>query len=56
MFEVETPSIGLASGIGDLPRQCRERVRDEFTSPRGLLDYSRLIRCVVERSGVRAAG
>jgi len=38
-----------------LGQRARERVRDEFTSPRSLLDYLRLIRRVLERSGVRAA-
>jgi len=38
-----------------LGQRARERVRDEFTSPRSLLDYLSLIRRVLERSGVRAA-
>ena len=38
-----------------LGQRARERVRDEFTSPRSLLDYLGLIRRVLERSGVRAA-
>ena len=33
--------------------RARERVRDEFTSPRSLLDYLRVIQQVLERSGVR---
>ena len=38
-----------------LGQRARQRVRDEFTSPRSLLDYLRLIRQILERSGVRAA-
>jgi trehalose synthase len=38
-----------------LGRRARERVRDEFTSPRSLLDYLRLIHQILERRGVRAA-
>ncbi len=38
-----------------LGERARERVRDEFTSPRSLLDYLRVIRQILERSGVRAA-
>jgi trehalose synthase len=41
-----------ARAIGE---RARERVRDEFTSPRSLLDYLRVIRQVLERPGVRAA-
>jgi trehalose synthase len=41
-----------AESIG---RRARERVRDEFTSPRSLLDYLRLIRKLLVRAGVRAA-
>jgi trehalose synthase len=41
-----------AESIG---RQARQRVRDEFTSPRSLLDYLSLIRKVFARAGVRAA-
>jgi trehalose synthase len=41
-----------AESIG---RRGRERVRDEFTSPRSLLDYLRLIRKLLARAGVRAA-
>jgi trehalose synthase len=33
---------------------ARERVRDEFTSPRSLLDYLRVIRTVLERARNRA--
>jgi trehalose synthase len=36
-------------------QNARERVREHFTSPRSLLDYLRLIRLMLERSGVRAA-
>jgi trehalose synthase len=41
-----------ASRIGD---RARERVRDQFTSPRSLLDYLGLIRRVLARADVRAA-
>jgi trehalose synthase len=41
-----------ARRIGEL---ARERVRDEFTSPRSLLDYLRVIAGVLERLGVHAA-
>jgi trehalose synthase len=41
-----------AESIG---RRAHERVRDEFTSPRSLLDYLRLIRKLFARAGVRAA-
>ena len=40
---------------GRIGERARERVRDEFTSPRSLLDYLRLIHNVLERSRVRAA-
>jgi trehalose synthase len=35
--------------------RARERVREEFTSPRSLLDYLRLFHRVLDRQGVRAA-
>jgi trehalose synthase len=35
--------------------RARERVRDEFTSPRSLLDYLQVIRTVLGRDRVRAA-
>jgi trehalose synthase len=41
-----------AARIGEL---ARERVRDEFTSPRSLLDYLRVIQNALERSSVPAA-
>jgi trehalose synthase len=41
-----------AESIG---RRAHERVRDEFTSPRSLMDYLSLIRTVFARAGVRAA-
>jgi trehalose synthase len=41
-----------AARIGEL---ARERVRNEFTSPRSLLDYLGVIQNVLERSGVPAA-
>ena len=40
---------------GRIGERARERVRDEFTSPRSLLDYLRLIHNVLERSRIRAA-
>jgi trehalose synthase len=42
----------LASRIGD---RARERVRDEFTSPRSLLDHLGVIRRVLKQTDVRAA-
>jgi trehalose synthase len=38
-----------------LGQRARQRVRDEFTSPRSLLDYLRVIRQILARPGVRAA-
>jgi trehalose synthase len=38
-----------------LGRRARERVRDEFTSPRSLLDYLEVIRTVLGHGRVRAA-
>jgi trehalose synthase len=38
-----------------LGQRARQRVRDEFTSPRSLLDYLRVIRQTLKRSGIRAA-
>jgi trehalose synthase len=40
---------------GRIGERARERVRDEFTSPRSLLDYLRLIQNLLERSRVSAA-
>jgi trehalose synthase len=39
---------------GRIGERARERVRDEFTSPRSLLDYLRVIQNVIQRSRVRA--
>jgi trehalose synthase len=41
-----------ATQIGE---RARERVREEFTSPRSLIDFLRLICRVLERADVRAA-
>jgi trehalose synthase len=41
-----------ATKIGE---RARERVRDEFTSPRSLLDYLAVIDTVLERRGIRVA-
>jgi trehalose synthase len=41
-----------ATKIGE---RARERVRDEFTSPRSLLDYLAVIDSVLERRGIRVA-
>ena len=41
-----------ATKIGE---RARERVRDEFTSPRSLLDYLAVIDTVLERRGIRLA-
>lgn len=41
-----------ATQIGEA---ARERVRDEFTSPRSMMDYVRVIRRLLERSDVLAA-
>jgi trehalose synthase len=38
-----------------LGQRARQRVRDEFTSPRSLLDYLGVIRQLLQRSDVRAA-
>ena len=38
-----------------LGQRARQRVRDEFTSPRSLLDYLRVVRQILKRSSVRAA-
>jgi hypothetical protein len=65
VFEVESSSISPARFRSVLRParfdafeqgvlRARERVRDEFTSPRSLLDYLRLIQNVIERSRVRA--
>jgi trehalose synthase len=43
------------AGAEDMGRRARERVRDEFTSPRSLLDYLSLIRKLLAKSQVRAA-
>jgi trehalose synthase len=43
------------AGAEDMGRRARERVRDEFTSPRSLLDYLSLIRKLLAESRVRAA-
>jgi trehalose synthase len=42
----------MATRIGE---SARERVRDEFTSPRSLLDYLAVIDTVIERRGTRVA-
>ncbi len=39
----------------DMGRRARERVRDEFTSARSLLDYLSLIRNLLAERRVRAA-
>jgi trehalose synthase len=39
---------------GRIGEHARERVRNEFTSPRSLLDYLRIIQNVIERSRARA--
>jgi trehalose synthase len=39
----------------DMGRRARERVRDEFTNPRSLLDYLSLIRKLLAERHVRAA-
>jgi trehalose synthase len=41
-----------ATEIGE---RARERVRDEFTSPRSLLDYLAVIGTILERRGIRVA-
>jgi glycosyltransferase involved in cell wall biosynthesis len=41
-----------ATKIGE---HARERVRDEFTSPRSLLDYLAVIDTVLERQGIHVA-
>jgi trehalose synthase len=43
------------SWAAQLGQRARERVRDEFTSPRSLLDYLLLIEKILEPPGVRAA-
>jgi trehalose synthase len=43
---------GRAEQLG---RRARERVRDEFTSPRSLLDYLQVIRTLLGRERLRAA-
>ncbi len=42
----------MAAKIG---QSARERVRDQFTSPRSLLDYLAVIDTVIERRGIGAA-
>jgi hypothetical protein len=34
--------------------EARQRVRDQFTSPRSLLDYQQVIEKILERRGARA--
>jgi trehalose synthase len=41
-----------ATNIGE---RARERVRDEFTSPRSLLDYLAVVDTVLDRRGIRSA-
>ena len=41
-----------AAKIGE---HARERVRDQFTSPRSLLDYLAVIDTVMKRRGIRVA-
>ncbi|HEX6050296.1 MAG TPA: glycosyltransferase [Gemmatimonadaceae bacterium] len=53
--EAVTGLLGDSERAELLGRRARERVRDEFTSPRSLLDYLRVIRQILDRSGVRAA-
>jgi hypothetical protein len=52
---VLSPERFTAFEQGILRARERARVRDQFTSPRSLLDYLRLIQRVVGRSRVRAA-
>ena len=53
--EAVTGLLADPERAGRIGQRARERVRDEFTSPRSLLDYLRLIHNVLERSRVRAA-
>jgi hypothetical protein len=66
VFDVEISSMDPArlrsvlsparrEAFEQLTLRARERVRDEFTSPRSLLDYLRVIQHVLERSSVPAA-
>jgi trehalose synthase len=38
-----------------IARRAHDRVRDEFTSPRSLLDYLSVLRKLLARPGIRAA-
>jgi trehalose synthase len=53
--EAVTGLLADLERAGRIGERARERVRDEFTSPRSLLDYLRVIENVLERSSVPTA-